>query len=62
MAMERAVANPYFALCFILAASVPTVNAFPYTYYQTAYFQQSTAIGSITEAIAVRLINLVLLH
>ena len=52
--MEGARANLYFALCFITVTSTPNVNAFPMTsYYQTAFFQQSSAINAITEAITV---------
>ena len=52
--MEGARANLYFALCFIIVMSTPNVNAFPMTsYYQTAFFQQSSAINAITEAITV---------
>lgn len=56
--MEGAVANLYVALCFILATSSPTMHAFPITpYYQTAFFQQSSAINAITGAITVSCID-----
>ena len=52
--MEGAVVNLYVALCFILVTSSPTVIAFPMTpYYEKVFFQQSSAINTITEAITV---------
>ena len=52
--MEGDQANLCLVLCFILATGISTVNAFPMApYYQTAFFQQSSAINTITEAIMV---------
>ena len=52
--MEGTAANLYFVLSFILAMSSPTVNAFPMTpYYEIVFFQQSSTINAITDAITV---------